>query len=555
MKRNVAKLKDTTYDLVIIGGGITGAWAALDSALRGLKIALVDKGDFGAATSSASGKIIHGGIRYLQYGDIKRMRESLHERMVFQKVAPHLVHPIPFLIPTYGHLIEGKEILKTAMILYDLLSLDKRKTGDSSKKIPLHRTLSRKEVLKSEPSINPKGLTGGILYYDCQMHNPERLTLSILRAAEEVGADLANYTMVRSFKHIDKKITGLNVKDLLDDDEFSIDAEVVLNAAGPWSYAILDTLPQKNNRARVRYTKGIHIITPAITRKYAIAITSRQPPSSSIMQRGGRHYFIIPWRNHSLIGTTNTEFKDGPDARIVTEEDIQMLLQTINSSYQTKGLKREDVKYQYGGLYIDDSENNFDRGYQGSRRSQIHDHENTDEWRGLITAISVKYTTARKIAQNSINLVYKKLGYKSPDCKTEITKVYGGNIENFQKFVIEETQKKLSNLNGNIIRNLIYNYGNRYYDVLRCTDGRSYLLKTINKTLPIIRAQVIYAVRKEMAVKLEDVVFRRTALGTLGNPGENAIRICAKLMAAELSWDEKKTEEEINKVLNVYLTE
>ena len=187
MKRDLKKLNDTKFDLIIIGGGIAGAFSAWDAALRGLTVALIEKGDFGAATSSASGKIIHGGIRYMQYGAFIRMRESLHERMVFQKIAPQFVCPIPFLITTYGHLLKSKEFLKFGMALYDFFSIDKNHYDDPAKIIPRHLVLSRAEVAKQEPRINRKGLTGGIIYYDCQMHNPERLTLSVLISAHSAG--------------------------------------------------------------------------------------------------------------------------------------------------------------------------------------------------------------------------------------------------------------------------------------------------------------------------------------------------------------------------------
>ena len=158
MKRDLSKLTDTTYDLLIIGGGITGACAAWDASLRGLSVALVDKGDFGAATSAASGKIIHGGLRYMQYAAVHRVRESLHERMIFQRIAPQFVHPIPFLIPTYGHLLKGKEILTFGMMLYDLLAFDKKDSGDPGKTIPRHQVLSRNEILELVPGVASAGL-------------------------------------------------------------------------------------------------------------------------------------------------------------------------------------------------------------------------------------------------------------------------------------------------------------------------------------------------------------------------------------------------------------
>ncbi|MFC1881518.1 FAD-dependent oxidoreductase [Thermodesulfobacteriota bacterium] len=527
MKRDLKKLESSRYDLLIIGGGITGAFAAWDATLRGLKVALVEKGDFGAATSSASGKIIHGGIRYMQYGALNRVRESLHERMIFQRIAPQFVSPIPFLIPTYGHFLRGKELLRVGMAVYDLLGLDKRNSTDPAKIIPPHRILSRKETLQMEPGVRTNGLTGGVIYYDCQMHNPERLTLSVLMAADEAGADLANYLQAYHFCCRDQKIAAVKVKDLLTNEKFEIKADFIINAAGPWAGLLLDSIKNCNIGLRYRYSKGIHIITRPITKNCAIAVSSRQQNSNSIMHRGGRHFFIIPWRNNSLIGTTNVAFDSSPDEKMVTEDDIQHLIDIINDGYPSASLKREDVIYQYGGLYIDDTDRDVKDGYQGARRSQIIDHSSNDGLYGLITAISVKYTSARKVAQKTIDLVYRKLGYKPPKCLTEKTSVYGGNISDIIDFISGESKKNTDILEEEITKDLVYSYGSKYSELLGYTNEITDCLNKVHEKIPLIKAQIVHAVRQEMAQKLTDVVFRRSTLGTVGDPGNEALDLCA----------------------------
>ena len=551
MKRDLSKFTKTSYDLLIIGGGITGACAAWDASLRGLSVALVDRGDFGAATSAASGKMIHGGLRYMQYGAVHRVRESLHERMIFLRIAPQFVHPIPFLIPTYGHLLKGKEILTLGMMLYDLLAFDKKDSGRAEKTIPRHRVLSRNEVLELIPDLVRAGLTGGVLYYDCQMHSPERLTLSFLLAANEAGADLANYVEVNDFRKDKNRITGVKAIDIHTGDKFDIQARVVLNASGPWGQSLLSPLKTALPRARVHLSKGIHIITRALTKNCALALATKHRHAGALVQRGGRHFFIIPWRNHSLIGTTNVPFEGSPDDKMVSEEDILGLLQEVNAAYPAAALTRDDVVYFYGGLYPDDIKKSFEDGYQGARKDQIFDH-GIDGIEGLISAFSVKYTTARKLAQRTIDLVFRKLGYKPPECLTEKTPIYGGKIECFNDFLHQEIEKNASELNKEIIRQLVYNYGTAYTKLLSHIDKTPDSCETVDANSPIVKAQVIHAVREEMAQKLTDVVFRRTGLGTVGDPGETSLQLCASTMADELGWDTQRTERELTEVREVF---
>jgi glycerol-3-phosphate dehydrogenase len=552
MKRDLNKLAETTYDLLIIGGGIAGACAAWDASLRGLSVALVDKGDFGAATSAASGKLIHGGLRYMQYGSLRRVCESAHERNVFLKIAPHFVHPIPFLIPTYGHFLKGKEILAIGMKLYDFIVRSSTKSIALEKTISPHQVISREKVLEMEPYISKVGLTGGVFIYECLMHNPERLTLSFLLAADEIGADLANYVKVVRFLNRQNLVSGVRAKDILSGDEFDIQAKLVINAAGPWIPTLLAELKGTPKLAGFRFSKGIHVITRSLTQKCALALATSHRHAGALLQRGGRHFFIIPWRNHSLIGTTNAPLNGTPDDKIVTEKDILALLKEINSSYPASCLKHEDVLFFYGGLYPDDIGRSVKDGYQGSRTDQIFDHKRIDGIEGVISVISVKFTTARKLAQKTIDLIFRKLEYEPPECLTKSRSIYGGQIERFDDFLSQEIRKKSPNLDKDITTHLVRNYGSAYDKLLNYNENDSQWSERIHPDLPIIKAQIIHAVRKEMAHKLTDVVFRRTGLGTIGNPGEKAFRICASIMAEELGWGGERVEQELNEVRDIF---
>ena len=237
MNRDLARLTEGVYDVLVIGGGIYGLFTAWDASLRGLSVALVEKGDFGQGTSSNTLRIIHGGLRYLQHGNIYRMRRSIHERTVFMRIAPHLVHPIPFLIPTYGHGLRGKEILSLALRMGDFIGWDRNCLSDPQKHLPAGRVLSKHECLKLFPGVNQEGLNGGVVYYDSQMYNSERFILSVARSAYDAGAAIANYAEVTEILQDRDGISAVKAKDGLSGDEFECRARVIVNASGPWLVA------------------------------------------------------------------------------------------------------------------------------------------------------------------------------------------------------------------------------------------------------------------------------------------------------------------------------
>lgn len=544
MFRDIEILSSKQYDLLIIGGGINGAFAALDAAQRGLSVILVDKQDFGAATSAASGKMIHGGIRFMQHGAFIRVYESLHERMVFQRIAPHLVHPVPFMIPTYGHGLRGKEILKVAMFLYDLLGIRKNNSKDPSKYIPRHIILTREEVIQKEPDIIQDGLTGAVLFYDCLMQHPERLTFSIIQSASQFGADVFNYMRVEDFLKNNGKIYGAKIRDLIRGREFEIQSKMTLNMTGPWSIKLLNLLNGKTQPKNLKMSKGIHIISHNLTHNYAIAIATHHKQAKALLNRGGRHFFIVPWRGHSIVGTTNVPFNGDPDDHLVSEKDIVDFLNEIRELYPPiKRLNKDNILFAYGGIYPDDLNISHQEGYQGHRKDQIINHRKANGISGIISVIGVKYTTARKLAQRTVDLVFKELGSKNPPiCKTEYTPIVGGEIKFLNKFRDNAIKKYKSQFSSETIHDLITYYGSNY---TRLFEYEEHWLEKIDKEQTVLKSQIIHAVREEMALKLSDVIFRRTGLGTVGHPGNETINSCANIMAQELRWDEQRIKDEI----------
>lgn len=531
MKRFIENYRGDEFDLIIIGGGITGAAVAYDAASRGLKVALLEKNDFGWATSAATSKLIHGGMRYLDNLEFGLVRESLRERRILENIAPNFVYPVPFLIPTYKSFKNNKWLIKIGMILYDLLSFDKKWTWDRSKKIPLHSTMSREKVLQEEPNVRPKGLTGATIYYDCQSIFPERLTLAFVKSAVKYGASVANYAKVEEFIYTDgKKIAGVKVRDLLRNRMVEIKGRLTINCCGPWADIILNIAEKGENNQHIRRSEGIHLITKNLVRKNAVGILGK-----------GKHFFLVPWRGHSLIGTTDKEYVGKPDRYEVTGESVRDFLEVINKAFGDGELKPEDIRYVYGGLrpLVDDQ---TEGTYKKSRKYEIYDN-GEDGYNGLITVEGGKYTTSRKLAENALVMIQKKLGRKLPGTITDKVYLQGCEIKDMNSF-LAEIKKDHGVFEEKTVEYLGRNYGSESREVLRIAKSDNKYADVLNDDGEIL-AEVIFAVREEMALTLSDILFRRTGLGTLGHPGRDVLKKIAKTAARELKWSEARMKKEI----------
>ncbi len=553
MNRDTARLAGSEYELVIVGGGIYGVCAAWDAALRGLSVALVERGDFGHATSANCLKIAHGGLRYIQQADFRHMRESTHELKVLMHIAPQLVHRIPFLIPTYGHGMRGKGILRLGLLIYDLITFDRnRGAKDLEKRIPRGGVLARSECLRLFPGLEKKGLTGGVFFYDGQMYNPPRLVLSFLKSAVEAGSQACNYVEVTGFLRGQGRVTGVKVREVLTGNEFEIRGKVVLNASGPWAEQILSQLDGRQLHPPLLQSKSLYLVVDRpLAQHYALAVPSKHRDPNAVVSRGPRHLFIIPWRNKTLIGSSHLVYKDSPDEFAVTAREIQDLIDEINECYPPAALTRREVSFCNAGLVPMQDNGAGSADVRLAKRYRIIDHEAVDGLAGLITVVGVRFTTARIVAEKTIDLVFRKLGYKPPKATTVVSRLYGGQLERFDDFLAKECEKHPYGLNRGVMSQLVRNYGSAYAEVLQRIDGNPQLRETIADS-NVIKAEVLHAVRTEMAQRLGDVVLRRTDLGTAGNPGEAALGECAALMARELKWGQTRVEKELDEVRAVF---
>ena len=542
MQRDLRAMSETDYDLIIAGGGVTGATTAWAAALRGLKVALLEKNDFAHATTSGSSKLVHGGLRYLVNGELKLVRESLRERRIWENIAPHMVHPLPFILPTYGRGMKSGLVLSIGLTFYDLLSYDRNFVSDDDKKIPAHHSISRDEALRLMPSLKPEGLTGAKVYYDCQMFAPERLCLECIAGAVEYGADAANYAEVTGFMRDKACITGVTVKDVITGKTYEIKGKVTINAAGPWADELMRLGENHNPSRGLIRSKGIHIITREISGKNALAIQSDI----------GGHFFVLPWRGHTIIGTTDAVFNDEPDRVGVTEEDIRDFLSVINDGLPSLHLKREDVLHFYVGIrpLIDHQPNTPGPkdSYKASREAEVCDHKTLSNIDGFISALGGKWTTSRHLAEQIVDMAARKISKYVKKCETHCTPVYGGEIGRLKSFIIR-AQIRHDHLPGDIVENLCHFYGSRIDEVVATAnekpEEKTELLRRITPENQTIGVQIIYAIRHEMAEHLSDVIFRRTGLGTLGHPGVPMLTRVADLMAHELNWDETRIANEL----------
>ncbi len=549
MKRNVAALDGKEYDLIVVGGGIFGICAAWDATLRGLSVALLERGDFAHATSANCFKIVHGGIRYLQHGDLYRVRESSHERNVLLRIAPHLVHPLPIAIPTYGHGVQGKAFLRAGLRAYNLITFDRnRGITDPQKRIPGGQVISRQECLRLFPGLERNGLTGAVIFYDAQMHSPARLALSYLKSAVQAGADAANYVEVTNFLRNGNRIIGVEAEDTLTGDKLKIRGKVVLNAAGPWAERLLNLRMGLRLSSELTYSRDAFVVVErSLTERYALAVQGRTADPDAIVNRGRRHLFIVPWRRYSLIGVWHVVHKGQPDESTVTEEDLQGFIDEINEAYPPLALTLRDVSIWNAGLVLFGNNQPGTSDLSYGKRSLLIDHAKDHGVEGLMTMIGVRYTTSRGVAHKAIDLVFKKLSKEPPKCATTTTTIDGGRIDRFEDFLRQATLQESPALNPDVMHGLLRNHGSEYKEVLKYINQDPKYAETLPGST-VTKAEVVHAVREEMAHKLGDIVFRRTELGTRGHPGDNALQACVDLMASELGWDNSRVEQEVKDV-------
>ncbi len=532
MRRNFPDLDSNVFDVAVIGGGITGSCIARDAARRGLSVALIEKRDFSCGTSSGSSKLVHGGLRYLKGLEFRLIRESLKERRIWEKIAPHMVYPLRFLLPIKSGM--EKWIVGSGLTIYDWLSYDRNQLDDPDQHMAAHTEVSAEKARMMEPVLAHMKIAGALLYYDCQMYSPERLGLECPVDAVAHGAVVANYAEALSFEKAGDRVGTVRVRDTLSGAEAQLRARLFVNAAGPWADRLLELISGGEASHKLIRSKGIHVVTRSLTNGHALTVSHK-----------GGHFFVLPWREHTIIGTTDSVFTGKPDDLCVAAEEIDAFLAFVNEGLPGVKVTRDDVVYAYAGLrpLVDYGSKD---SYNASRRAEIVDHGAEGGPANLLSAIGGKWTTSREIAQKCVDLIGSKLGAAMKACDTAEAPL-PGSTGWFRSFV-ERMMVKHRDLSGTIVENIARNYGARGENVAALAAAEPALARCVSQRLPDIAAQVTFAVRSEMAMTLDDVLFRRTGLGTLGRLEPGALQTVADIMAGERGWSDEEKQRQIDSI-------
>ncbi len=546
MTRNTRLLAEGEYDLAIVGGGAFGAAALWDATLRGLRAVLIERGDFGGGASAECFKVVHGGIRYLQHANIARLRSSCRERSALLKIAPHLVAPLPIVIPTYGLGRKGKAFLGAGMYVYDLLTLDRNaRIADPARRIPFTRLLGRQEVLDLYPELDDAELTGAAVFDDGQMYSPPRLVLAYVKSAVKAGAVACNHVEATGFLYQGDRVCGVKARDRLSGEELDIRARLVLNAAGPGAEYLLAGDPRFGTWQRGSFSRdACFVVRRRPGSRFALAVQGRSRDRDAKFGREARHMFIVPWRHLTLIGVWHKRFPEHPDTAVVEDAELDAWIREINEIYPALNLRQEDVVFRNCGLVPFGADPGNAEALSFGKESRFIDHAAVHGLKGLVTLIGIRFTTARGDAAQALDLLLRQLPAPPNRADTETRTLVGGDIEDFESFRRQVQGSGARGVGGTALDRLLRAYGTEYSEVLAIADAKSSDAAAITGTGTLL-AEVTHAVRQEMAVRLEDVVLRRTELGSGCHPGQAALVTVASRMRELLGWSKEREEAEI----------
>ncbi|RKI02984.1 glycerol-3-phosphate dehydrogenase [Corallococcus sp. AB030] len=519
-------LGSESFDLLVIGGGVTGAGAARDAALRGLKVALVEREDFASGTSSRSSRLIHGGLRYLEHGHLGLVFESSIERRRLLHLAPHLVRPLAFIWPVYEGARVPRWKLNAGLMLYDALSLFRN--------VKAYQRLSLKQLVEAEPGIRSEGLKGGARYYDAATDDA-RLTLANALGASEAGAVVLNHASVKRLVLEDGKVKGAVVMDHLTGLEHTVHARAVVNATGPWSDEIrqLDSSQQERTGPAVRGSKGVHIAVPRSRLNIGDALTLLSPVDGRVM-------FILPADAFTLIGTTETATRAHPAEVRASEADVAYLLSSANAFFPEANLTREDMVSAWAGirpLAASGYHGNSDAG------SASREHSIDVSPSGVLAISGGKLTTFRVMARDVVNAVERHLSRPHKKPVTHEQPLPGGDILKLDAELAAAKQEVGDAATG---EHLVRAYGSRWHAVWALTRESPALAEPLVEGLPYRRAEAAWGVSHEMVQTLADLLIRRlkVAFETRDQGRAAAVR-AAEVMAPLLGWDAAETERQL----------
>jgi glycerol-3-phosphate dehydrogenase len=519
-------LDEAVFDAVVIGGGMAGAGVARDLALRGASIALFEKGDFASATSSKSSKLIHGGLRYLELRDFALVRESLREKRTLERLAPHLVRPLPFLVPVYRSSRRGLIRVRLGMWLYDLLT-----PGKSTER---YRVIRPVDALVLEPSIRAEDLRGAGYYFDDLLLSPERLCLENVLSAVRHGARAHNYCHVEDVVRGPRGLEGVRVRDMLSDQVHTVKAAVIVNATGPWVDRFRELAGIADAGPRIlRTTKGIHCLLPRMTERAIYFSTADD-----------RMIFVIPWREFSLVGTTDTDFDGDPDRLWASRDEVTYLLEAVRQALPDPRVAAENVVYTYAGV----RPLSWEAGASASRVSREHKVVPEGAEGRFLSITGTKLTCFRSLAEEVGDRVMRALGRAAPS-RTARLALDGldeeiGMIE-ARAWLDVSAETAATGLSRETLERLVETYGRGHTRVLELARKLPDGMERLCPSNPEIVAQLHHAVREEMAVSVQDVLLRRTGIGQSRCQGLDCAESIGTRMRDLLGWSSRRLTAEL----------
>lgn len=520
-QRDVASLKERTFDVLVVGGGIYGAWTALDAALRGLSVALIDMADWASATSSASTKLIHGGLRYLEQLRLDLVHTSLEERRRLVALAPHMVTPLSFVMPDYRENRVGPLKLKTGLFLYDLLA-------GTGQPVPPHSRLNREQMAESYPFLNPHHLRGGFVYGDCQTDD-FRLAMTVVRAAADAGAVTANYVKAQSLVTDVGDIAGAVAVDRVSGKRITIRSRMVVNTAGPW-VAEVEGSRRKNDN--VRYSKGVHLVLPGLPTRDAFLLMTHHD---------NRIFFLVPWYGRTLVGTTDADYDGDPGRLRVTRKETEYLLDEMRPYLPETRWGADAVVGAFAGLRTLKNE-------PGKAPSQVsREWLFTEPRSGLITSIGGKYTSARADAGKLVDRVMHRLDIDwrgdAPTVDHRLPGAPEGEYGRWRKQALAANRE--AGMDADMAAWSIFRFGTAAAALREIMSATPAMAARLVADLPFSRAEVVHTARTEMVVHLDDIIRRRIPVAILSRLDTASLENIARLAAPELGWDEEKIAVEI----------
>ena len=552
MKRDPAALEDRCFDLAIVGGGIFGACAAADAALRGLRVALLERDDFGSRTSASSFMVVDGGFRYLQHEDLPRLRQSSGERRALLRVAPHLVEPRELVVPTMPGSGRGALVLRAGGLVRDLLTLDRnRGVRDPGRRVPGCRTLGARAVREMFPELEKLAPTGALVVADGQIYNPPRLVWGFVESALRAGAAAVNHVEVTSFLRRGDRVVGVRAVDLLSGGEVEVRARCVLNAAGPYAEALVQQAVGLRLRRPRSYSRQACFV---VDRRFGdgihgLAVLGSTSDPDAIVSRGARHLFLMPWRDLTLVGVWQRVHEGDPERAGLSVSDLEEFLAEINSALPGISLRLDEVTDWHAGLVPWGQSSRERRACRPGHRSSLVDHQDEHGLEGLVSLVGASFATGRIDAARAVDLVQRKLGWARTSSTTARRPLPAGDLDSVSALLREAERKRPPEVSEASARQLARNHGRRALELLQVAARRPVLGSRLGGS-DVLAIQVLEAIEREMAQTLADVALRRTDLATGRFPGVEALSSAALWMSAALGWSAERERREIAAVVD-----